>query len=74
MGWKSSRWDSTVKESVFWAEGGPVADVGDGLEVLGGGAGADGQRGDVDAVGGEQLGVRCEVDGGDGVAGAVAAT
>ena len=71
MGWKSSRWDSTAKEC--GAEGGADADVGDGVEGLGGGAVADGERGDVDAVGGEELGVGREVDGGNGVAGAEAA-
>ncbi len=35
--------------------------------------GGDGEGGDVDAVGGEEVGVGGEVDGGDGVAGAVAA-
>jgi hypothetical protein len=35
--------------------------------------GGDGQSGDVDAVGGEEVGVGGEVDGGDGVTGAVAA-
>ena len=55
------------------AEGGAVADVGDGVEGFGGGAAADGEGGDVDAVGGEEFGVGGEVDGGDGVAGAVAA-
>ena len=34
------------------AEGGAVADVGDGVEGFAGWAGADGERGDVDAVGG----------------------
>ena len=37
-------------------------------------AGSDGEGGDVDAVGGEEFGVGGEVDGGDGVAGAVAAS
>ena len=54
-------------------EGGADADVGDGLEGFGGGAGADGERGDVDAVGGKQLRVGREVDGGNGVASAEAA-
>ena len=57
----------------FSGEGGAVADVGDGVEGFGGGAGADLYAGDVDAVGGEELGVGGEVDGGDGVPGAVAA-
>lgn len=56
------------------AEGGAVADVGDGIEGLAGGTCADGQRGDVDAVGREKFGIGCEIDGGDGVAGAVAAS
>ena len=70
------------------AEGGAVTDVGDGVEGLGGdvccrfrrGAagrgwhgGADVEAGDVDAVRGDELGVGGEVDGGYGVAGAVAA-
>lgn len=70
------------------AEGGAVADVGDGVEGLGGDVGcgfrrgaarrgwrggADLEAGDVDAVRGDELGVGGEVDGGYGVAGAVAA-
>ena len=55
------------------AEGGADADVGDGVEGFGGGAEADGKRGDVDAMGGEKLRVGLEVDGGDGVASAEAA-
>jgi len=54
------------------SEGGTVADVGDGVECLAGVAGADGEGCDVDAVGGEEFGVGREVDGGDGVSGAVA--
>jgi len=54
------------------AEGGAVSYVGDGFEGLGCWAGAYGEGGDVDAVGGEKLVVGGEVDGGDGVAGAVA--
>ena len=53
------------------AEGGAVADVGDGFEEVGGVPTLE--RGDVDAVSGEQFGVGGEVDGGDRVAGAVAA-
>ena len=49
-------------------EGGAVADVGDGFEGLL----ADIEGGDVDAVRGEEFVVGGEVDGGDGVAGAVA--
>jgi len=54
-------------------EGGAVADVGDGVEDLGLRTFADGEGGDVDAVGGEEFWVGCEVDGGDGVGFAVAA-
>ena len=56
------------------SEGRAVADVGDGVKCFGGWACSDGESGDVDAVGGEKLCVRGEVDGGDGVARAVAAT
>lgn len=57
----------------FSGEGGAIADVGDGVEGFGGGAGADLHAGDVDAVGGEEVGIGGEVDGGDGVSGSVAA-
>jgi len=55
------------------AEGWAVADVGDGVECLDGRTCSDGEGGDVDAVGGEEFCVRGEVDGGNGVARAVAA-
>jgi len=51
------------------SEGGAIADVGDGFE----GFWPDRERSDVDAVGGQEFGVRREVDGGDGVASTVAA-
>ncbi len=54
------------------AEGGAIADVGQRIEGFAGGACADFQCGDVDAVGRQQFRVGREVDGGDGVAGAVA--
>jgi len=57
----------------FSGEGGAIADVGDGVEGFGGGAGADLHAGDVDAVSGEEFGVGGEVDGRDGVSGSVAA-
>ena len=50
------------------AEGGAVADVGDGLEEFV----FHLERGDVNAVGRQKFGVGREVDGGDGVACAVA--
>jgi hypothetical protein len=60
------------REGVF-SEGGAIADVGDSVEDFGGKAGADGERGYVDSIGGEEFDIRGEVDGGDGVSGAVAA-
>ena len=74
-----------VQEVGFYGEGvgaecGAVAYVGDGFEGFavgtgfGVGAGPDGESGDVDAVGGEEFVVGGEVDGGDGVAGAVPAS
>ncbi len=56
------------------AEGGAVAHVGDGLKALSLCRVADSEGGNVDAVGGEELWVWGEVDRGDGVAGAVAAS
>src|SRR5215469_2469217 len=50
-------------------KGGTVANVGDGVERFI----ANFQCGDVDAVGGDEFGVGCEVDCGDGVACAVSA-
>ncbi len=71
MGWKLSRWDSTVKESA--PKVGRLPTLVTAWKRLGLLARADGEGGDVDAVGGQQLGVGREVDGGDGVARAVAA-
>ncbi len=59
-------------EGVF-SEGGAIAYIGDGFEGLCVGAGADGEGGYVDSISGEEFGVGGEVDGGDGVPGAVAA-
>ena len=70
MGWKSSRWDSTAKEAAPKVGRMPTLVT---AERFPRAAGADGQRGDVDAVGGEKLAVGREVDGGDGEAGAEAA-
>src|SRR2546430_722691 len=55
-------------EGVF-AKGRAIADVGDCVERFA----VDGEGGDVDADGRNQFSVRCEVDGGHGVSGAVAA-
>src|ERR1700722_8658805 len=55
------------------AEGGAVADVGDAGEDFGGCAGADGECGDIDAVGRQQFGIAGQIDGGDGVFAAVSA-
>ncbi len=68
MGWKLSRWDSTVKESA--PKVGRLPTLVTALKV----SVPNGEGGDVDAMGGEELGVGGLVDGGDGVAGAVAAS
>ena len=71
-GSKSSKKLSTAKESN--PKGGPVADVGDGIEPAGVRRCANPQTGDVDAIGGQELGIWGEVDRGHGVARAVSAT
>ena len=71
MGWKLSRWDSTVKESA--PKVGRLPTLVTASKVSACAPVPMRERGDVDAVGGEELGIGREVDGGDGVAGAVAA-
>ena len=52
------------------AEGGTVADIGDGLKRLV----PHGERGDVDADSRHEFGIRCQIDCGNGVARSIAAT